>query len=86
MTDTDATRRRRHVADPLRELTADMYKLDAIGLVERSALFAVSYEIDREHERRMRQQSYDLRKAFCRYVGGIINDYKFGIKRKRPRK
>lgn len=86
MTDTDATRRRRHVADPLRELTADMYKLDAIGLVERNALLAVSYDIDHEHERRMRQQSYDLRKAFCRSMGGIIQDYRFGIKRKRLRK
>lgn len=71
------------VADPLRELTADMYKLDAIGPVERNALLAVSYEIDREHERRMDQAREDSRKHTCNYVSRIVADYKRGRKWKR---
>lgn len=49
-------------------------------------LYKLADQIDREHERRMRQQSYDLRKAFCRYLGGVIDDYRHGMKRKRLRK
>jgi hypothetical protein len=33
----------------------------------------------------MDQQSHDLRKAFCRYIGGVVDDYKHGIKRTRKR-
>ena len=46
------------------------------------ALMEIADQIDREHERRMEQQSYDLRKAFCRYIGGVVDDYKHGHKRK----
>ena len=87
MTDTDATRRRRHVADPLREFAHSTELMPGMSLREcRDRLLEIADQIDREHERRMRQQSYDLRKAFCRYIGGIIQDYRFGIKRKRLRK
>ena len=40
-------------------------------------------EIDAEHERRMEQQSRDLLKAHMRYIAGVVEDYKHGIKRKR---
>lgn len=83
------------VAEPLREFAdrhADKLSAAIIGdtqTAESSAwsyLYRLANQIDREHERRMRQQSYDLRKAFCRYLGGVIGDYRHGMKRKRLRK
>jgi hypothetical protein len=49
------------------------------------ALKRIADEIDHEHARRMDQQASDLRKAFCKYFGGVVNDYKHGIKRTRKR-
>ena len=86
MSDNDATRKRHRVADPLRELVGQMREFDAVARLEQNALLVVADQIDREHEWRMEQQSYDLRKAFCRYMGGVIDDYRHGIKRKRLRK
>jgi len=74
------------VADPLRELVGQMRELDAVARLEQNALLVVADQIDREHEHRMEQQSYELRRAFCRYMGGVIDDYKHGMKRKRLRK
>ena len=74
------------VADPLRELVGQMRELDAVAELEQNALLIVADEIDREHEHRMERQSYELRRAFCRYMGGVIEDYKHGMKRKRLRK
>jgi hypothetical protein len=75
------------IADPLREFTKSTELVPGMSIRSyRDRLLAVADEIDAEHERRMRKQSYDLRKAFCRYLGGIINDYRHGIKRKRLRK
>lgn len=77
------------VADPLREY-ADNLANGRVADYEPSVIaqfiYAHAEEIDREHERRMEQQSHDLRKAFCRYIGGVLDDYKHGIKRKRLRK
>lgn len=91
MCDTDATRGRHHIADPLREHAVRIYgnapfprhngKVDGF-----TRLMRIADEIDREHERRMEQQSYELRRAFCRYMGGVLNDYRHGMKRKRLRK
>ena len=87
MTDTDATRKRHRVADPLREYAESTAMLPGMSIREvRDELQRLADQIDREHERRMRQQSYDLRRAFCRYLGSIIDDYRHGIKRKRLRK
>ena len=71
------------VADPLRE-----YLEGAHGTVRIDADYArgIADQIDREHERRMKQQAYELRRAFCRYLGGVLNDYRHGMKRKRLRK
>lgn len=83
------------VADPLREFAdrhADRLGAAIVGdtqTAESSAwhyLYRLANQIDSEHERRMEQQSYDLRKAFCRYLGGVIDDYRHGMKRKRLRK
>ena len=82
MTDTDATRRR-HVADPMRELVGSLFTNDMALYKD---FMSIADEIDREHERRMEQQSYELRKAFCRYMGGVLDDYRHGMKRKRLRK
>ena len=82
MSGTDATRTRHRVADPLRSWareTAD--EPEVIGFLD-----AMADGIDREQDRRMRQQSRELRRSFCRYIGGVINDYRFGIKRRKPRK
>lgn len=50
------------------------------------ALERIADEIDAEHARRMDQQSNDLRRAFCRYIGGVVDDYRHGIKRTGTRK
>ena len=76
------------VADPLRER---ILRFEELGYQESAPMLiqtleACANQIDREHERRMEQQSYELRKAFCRYLGGVINDYRHGMKRKRLRK
>lgn len=82
MSDNDATRRRHRVADPLREFARET--TDEPEIIE--IYDDIANQIDREHERRMEQQSYDLRKAFCRYIGGVLDDYRHGMKRKRSRK
>ena len=82
MSDTDATCKRHHVADLLREYAAWLYDRRAIDEEESMTLHGIADQIDREHERRMEQQSYDLRKAFCRYIGGVVDDYKHGHRRK----
>ena len=92
MSDNDATSKRHRVADPLREFVKaygsttynETHKM-TFGEYE-AKLLDFADQIDREHEWRMEQQSYDLRKAFCRYMGGVIDDYRHGIKRKRLRK
>ncbi len=88
-------RRRRHVADPLRvyaQMVRKYHATDVYGkerdyvTVTTAEMLNIADQIDREHECRMRQQSYDLRKAFCRYMGGVLDDYRNGMKRKRLRK
>ena len=87
MSDNNATRKRHRVADPLREYAESTALLPGMSIREvKDKLQRLADEIDREHERRMEQQSYELRKAFCRYMGGVIEDYKHGMKRKRLRK
>lgn len=83
------------VADPLREY-AEMVRrhhgTDVHGkereyvTVTTAEMLNIADQIDREHERRMRQAKDEMRKAFCRYLGGVINDYRHGMKRKRLRK
>lgn len=80
------------VADPMREFVETYFMNNTtqeneqwLAMTGRN-LLRIADEIDREHERRMEQQSYDLRKAFCRYIGGVLDDYKHGMKRKRLRK
>lgn len=68
------------IADPLRKLVHDMYKAGAIGLNEREALLLVSDQIDREHDVRMRQSRDSTRKAACRYMTRVVEDYKHGRK------
>jgi len=86
MSDNDATRRRHRVADPLRGYVDGMYEAGILSDMDYDILADIADQIDRDHERRMEQQSYNLRKAFCRYMGGVIDDYKHGMKRKRLRK
>ena len=80
------------VADPLREyvdVINRIINLPHLTYVDETLckrLLELADQIDREHERRMKQQAYELRRAFCRYMGGIINDYRHGMKRKRLRK
>ena len=95
MTNTDATRKRHHVADPLREYAQMVRKYHGTDIhgkvreyvtVTTREMLEIADQIDREHERRMEQQSYELRKAFCRYIGGVLDDYRHGMKRRRLRK
>ena len=59
MTDNDATRKR-HVADPLRLYTDEMYANNLFDGVQRNVMHRIADQIDSEHERRMEQQSYEL--------------------------
>ena len=68
------------IADPLRELAHDMYKIGTIGLAERNSLLIIADEIDHNHERRMDQARSDMRKAACRYMARVVEDYKHGRK------
>ena len=95
MSDNDATRRRQHVADPLREFAQMVRKYHGTDVhgderdyvtVTTIEMLEIADQIDRDHELRMEQQAYELRRAFCRYMGGIIDDYRHGMKRKRLRK
>ena len=87
MSDNNATCKRHRVADPLREYAESTALLPGMSIREvRDKLQRLADEIDRDHERRMEQQSHELRRAFCRYMGGVIEDYKHGMKRKRMRK
>ena len=70
------------VSDPLRGYIEGMHEVDVLLDMDHDILNGIADEIDREHERRMEQQSHDLRKAFCRYIGSVVDDYKHGHKRK----
>jgi hypothetical protein len=73
------------ITGELRECAARLRRGDAdCGLID--ALERIADEIDREHARRMDQQAHDLRNAFCRYIGGVVDDYRHGIKRTGTRK
>ena len=79
MTDTDATRRR-HVADPMRELVGSLFTNDMALYKD---FMSIADQIDRDHELRMDQTREDSRKATCNYMSRIIADYKRGKKWKR---
>lgn len=64
MSDTDATCKRNRVADLLREYASWLYDHGTIDEEESMTLHGIADQIDREHERRMEQQSHDLRKAW----------------------
>jgi hypothetical protein len=84
MTDTDVTRKRHHVADPLREYAESTALLPGMSIREvRDELQRLADQIDRDHERRMDQAREDSRKATCNYMSRIIADYKRGKKWKR---
>jgi hypothetical protein len=51
------------VADPLREYVGSLFTNDMALYKD---FMSIADQIDHEHERRMEQQSYELRKAFCR--------------------
>lgn len=89
MTDTDATHKRHHVAEPLREFV-ETYLMNNttqeneqwLAMTGRS-LLRIANQIDREHERRMDQAREDSRKHTCNYISRVVADYKRGKKWKR---
>ena len=92
MSDIDATRKRHHVADPLREYAQMVRKYHGTDIhgkereyvtVTTREMLEIADQIDREHERRMDQAREDSRKATCNYMSRIIADYKRGKKWKR---
>ena len=86
MSDTDATRKRHRVADPLREyadVVRTIIELPHLVYVDdtlRERLLEIADQIDRDHERRMDQARSDMRKAACRYMARVVEDYKHGRK------
>lgn len=47
----------------------------------RDKLLRIADEIDAENSRRMEQSRRDTRRASCKYLGSVLNDYKHGVKR-----
>lgn len=71
------------IANPLRmyaqgELMADWLKNRHSV---RDKLLRIADEIDAENSRRMEQSRRDTRRASCKYLGSVLNDYKRGVKR-----
>ena len=48
-----------------------------------SELLEIADRIDREHSVRLEQSRHDMRKATCRYITAVVEDYKHGCKRVR---
>ena len=71
------------IADDLREYADWLYEHGVIPAIDHGILTGIADKIDAEHRHRMYQQSHDIRKAACRYISGIVEDYKHGRKRKR---
>ena len=77
------------IADPLRELvtsynSAKYNKTHKLTLGEYEArLLEIADMIDREHDVRMRQSRDNMRKAACRYMSRVVEDYKHGRKWRR---
>jgi hypothetical protein len=71
------------IADDLREYANVLYERGIIPAIDHDALVGIADKIDAEHRHRMYQQSHDIRRAACRYLAGIIEEYKHGKKRKR---
>ena len=55
----------------------------AIGNVPVLELLEIADQIDKEHSFRMEQSRRDMRKATCRYIATVVDDYKHGCKRVR---
>lgn len=83
MTDTDATRKRHRVADPLRIGADELYSAHRMDMDALRVLLEIADQIDREHERRMDQAREESRKHTCNYLSRIVADYKRGKKWKR---
>jgi hypothetical protein len=78
------TMSRPSITAELRECASQLERGDMdCGVID--ALRRIADNIDREHASRMKQQANDIRKAACRYFGGVVEDYKHGIKRTRKR-
>jgi len=83
VSDSDATRKRHRVTDPLRLYADNMYANNLIDGPQLNAMRRIADQIDSEHERRMDQAREDSRKHTCNYMSRIIADYKRGRKWKR---
>lgn len=83
MTDTDATRKRHRISDPLRDGTYVLYSSHRMDMEAFKQLLEIADQIDREHEHRMDQAREDSRKHTCNYLSRIVADYKRGKKWKR---
>lgn len=69
------------IADPLRAfVTSSDFALAEVLQRTDECLLVIADEIDREHERRMDQAKTDMRKAACRYMARVVEDYKHGRK------
>ena len=71
------------VADPLRTLADEvgLVRWDEGGIVRK--MREIADRIDADHERRMEQARRETRRAACRYLAGVVEDYKHGVKRGR---
>jgi hypothetical protein len=67
------------VCRPLRDVIATMRETGGTPSVEE--LEAVADAIDREHRYRMERSRDDTRRAFAKYLRGVIADYLKGRKR-----
>lgn len=71
------------IANPLRDyVKSNEYYREWSNSVKIKRLLEIADQIDAENSRRMEQSRKDTRKAACKYMLSVINDYKHGIKRK----
>lgn len=84
-------RRRRHIADPLREFAQMVRRYHGTDVhgkereyvtVTTAEMLKLADQIDREHECRMEQCRHETKRAFAKYLRQITGEYERGHKRK----
>ena len=73
--DEVSTRKRRRVADPLREYVRDAKADDLADGTWRKACLDMADAIDRDHDVRMEQCRRETKRAAARYINSVVVDY-----------
>lgn len=71
------------MSDRITDKLRNFYNSYDLDWYVRCTLDDIANGIDAAHEERMKRSRYETRRAVLRYLGGVLNDYKKGIKRVR---